>query len=158
MNGREKCELLNNIRKRIAEKNDIDFVIYDCTFEGDCTGTCPKCESEIKYLEDELIRKQESGEKININGIFSAEEYKPKCSDMAGEEVHMDCSEIVEGDLDSPQLPLEEVVDINTKGMLEPPYPDIRPVTLGNLDIYRPKRSSEKISEHREHTFKKILR
>ena len=140
MNGREKCELLNNIRKRIAEENDIDFVVYDCTFEGDCTGTCPKCESEIKYLEDELIRKQESGEKININGIFSAEEYKPRCGDMSGEEIPMeDCSEIDSGDF-SPQLPPEQVVDINTKGMLERPYPRIERPVLGNLDPHRPKR------------------
>ena len=70
MDGREKCELLNSIRQKIAEKNDIEFVVYDCTFEGECTGTCPKCESEIKYLEKELEKKQARGEKINLIGIF----------------------------------------------------------------------------------------
>lgn len=70
MNSREKCELLNSIRQKIAEKNDIEFVVYDCTFEGECIGTCPKCESEIKYLEKELEKKQDNGEKINLIGIF----------------------------------------------------------------------------------------
>lgn len=70
MDGREKCELLNNIRQKIAEKNDIEFTIYDCTFEGECSGTCPKCESEIRYLEKELEKKQARGEEINIIGIF----------------------------------------------------------------------------------------
>ena len=38
MNGRQKCEMINQIRKKVADNNDIDFVIYDCAFEGDCTG------------------------------------------------------------------------------------------------------------------------
>ena len=70
MDGREKCELLNNIRQKIAEKNNIEFTVYECTFEGECSGTCPKCESEIRYLEKELEKKQSKGEKINIIGIF----------------------------------------------------------------------------------------
>lgn len=74
MNGRDKCELLNQIRQKIADENNIEFKIYECTFEGDCTGTCPKCESELKYLENELKKKQESGEKINIENIFTLDE------------------------------------------------------------------------------------
>lgn len=70
MDGREKCELLNDIRKILAEKNGIDFTVYECTFEGDCEGTCPKCESENNYLEKELAKKQENGEKIDLSGIF----------------------------------------------------------------------------------------
>ncbi len=70
MKGRDKCELLNEIRQKIADENNIEFTIYDCTFEGDCTGTCPKCESELKYLESELEKKQNAGEKINLKNIF----------------------------------------------------------------------------------------
>ena len=71
MNGRDKCELLNEIRQKIADENNIEFTIYDCTFEGDCTGTCPKCESELEYLERELEKKQNAGEKINLKNIFT---------------------------------------------------------------------------------------
>ena len=74
MKGRDKCELLNEVRQKIAEKNDIEFTVYECTFEGDCTGTCPKCESEVRYLEEELTKKQARGEKINLEGIFNIEE------------------------------------------------------------------------------------
>ena len=77
MNGRDKCELLNEVRQKIAEKNNIEFTVYECTFEGDCTGTCPKCESEVRYLEEELAKKQARGEKINLEGIFSLEETCP---------------------------------------------------------------------------------
>lgn len=77
MKGRDKCELLNEIRQKIADENDIEFTIYDCTFEGDCTGTCPKCESELEYLERELEKKQKAGEKINLKGIFTFKNDNP---------------------------------------------------------------------------------
>lgn len=51
-----------------------DFHIEKCTFEGECLGTCPKCEAELEYLENELIKKHESGEKINIKNIFTLKE------------------------------------------------------------------------------------
>lgn len=81
MKGRDKCELLNEIRQKIADENNIKFTIYECTFEGDCTGTCPKCESELKYLEAELAKKQARGEKIKLEGIFTLEpeEDEPRC-------------------------------------------------------------------------------
>ncbi len=77
MNGRDKCELLNEIRQKIALKNNIEFNIEECTYEGDCTGTCPKCESELEYLENELNKKQANGEKIELEGIFALKETEP---------------------------------------------------------------------------------
>ncbi len=82
MNGRDKCELLNQVRKKIAEKNNIEFDFEECTFEGDCSGTCPKCEAEIKYLERELKKKQWNGEKIILEGIFDIFE-EPECIDIS---------------------------------------------------------------------------
>ena len=77
MNGKDKCKLLNDVRHRIAEKNNIEFDFEDCDIEGDCSGTCPKCESEVEYLERELEKKQEKGEKIDLEGIFTLKERKP---------------------------------------------------------------------------------
>jgi len=71
MNGREKCMLINQIRKKVADNNNIDFVIYDCTFEGDCTGRCQKSDSELSYLENELEKRQNAGNKINLKEVFS---------------------------------------------------------------------------------------
>ncbi|WP_298535424.1 hypothetical protein [uncultured Methanobrevibacter sp.] len=85
MNGRDKCELLNEIRQKIALKNNIEFNIEECTFEGDCSGTCPKCESELEYLENELNKKQANGEKIELEGILPLEEMEPTeltCGDL----------------------------------------------------------------------------
>lgn len=69
MNGKEKCKLLREIRKEIAKANDIIYLTADCTYEGDCKGTCPKCDAEIKYLENELNEKTARGEKISLSGL-----------------------------------------------------------------------------------------
>lgn len=77
MNGRQKCEMINQIRKKVADNNGIDFVIYDCTFEGNCTGRCAKSDSELNYLEKELEKRQNEGLKLNIKGVFALD-IKPK--------------------------------------------------------------------------------
>lgn len=50
------------------------ILLEKAIFEGECLGTCPKCEAELEYLENELIKKHESGEKINIKNIFTLKE------------------------------------------------------------------------------------
>ena len=69
MKGKEKCKALKEIRRQIAEKNDINYVVSECTFQGECRGTCPKCESELKYLERELAIRQSLGKAVAIAGI-----------------------------------------------------------------------------------------
>ena len=61
MNGKSKCMILKEIRKKIAEENDIEYVTSECTHKGTCKGTCPKCESELRYLERQLARRQALG-------------------------------------------------------------------------------------------------
>ena len=72
MNGKNKCKILKEIRREIARNNDIDFVTSDCTFQGDCTGTCPKCEAELRYLEQELGKRQRTGKVVAVAGIAAA--------------------------------------------------------------------------------------
>ena len=52
--GKQTCKILKEIRRQIAVENDIEFVTSECTYKGDCQGTCPKCEAEVRYLEREL--------------------------------------------------------------------------------------------------------
>lgn len=69
MTGREKCEILRDMRRKIAEANGIVYLTSECTFQGDCLGFCPKCDAESKYLDSELNRIAKSGQKIRIAGI-----------------------------------------------------------------------------------------
>ena len=58
MTGKEKCKKLREIRKEIANQNNIDLQTEDCPHQGDCPGTCPKCEEEVRYLEQEIEKKK----------------------------------------------------------------------------------------------------
>ncbi len=69
MTGKEKCKLLKQIRKEIAESNGIVYLTSECTFDGECRGTCPKCDAEIHYLDEELQKKAARGEKVTLSGL-----------------------------------------------------------------------------------------
>ena len=70
--GKEICRQLKGIRRKIAEENDIKLEIPECTFEGECRGTCPRCEAEVKYLERELSRRIAAGKVAAVAGIAAA--------------------------------------------------------------------------------------
>lgn len=55
--GKRRCEILKGIRKTVAKANGIKYEPVECTHEGDCPGTCPQCEAEVRYLERELKKK-----------------------------------------------------------------------------------------------------
>ena len=67
--GKQTCKILKEIRKQIAAENDIELVISECTYQGDCLGTCPKCEAEVRYLERELEKRQRMGKAAVIAGM-----------------------------------------------------------------------------------------
>ena len=67
--GKRTCKILKEIRKQIAAENDIELVISECTYQGDCLGTCPKCEAEVRYLERELEKRQRLGKAVMISGM-----------------------------------------------------------------------------------------
>lgn len=69
MKGKEKCRILKDIRRRIAEENGIEYVTSECKHKGECRGTCPKCEQEVRDLERELEKKKSLGKSIAIAGI-----------------------------------------------------------------------------------------
>jgi len=67
--GKQTCKILKEIRRQIAEANDIEFVTSECRYQGDCLGTCPKCEAEVRYLEQQLRSRQLAGKLVNLAGI-----------------------------------------------------------------------------------------
>ena len=67
--GKQTCKILKEIRKQIAAENDIELVVSECTYQGDCLGTCPKCESEVRYLERELEKRQRLGKAAVFAGM-----------------------------------------------------------------------------------------
>lgn len=69
MKGKDKCEFLKGIRKRMAEANSIPYEPRECTFEGECTGTCPFCEKEAAELMTALKKKKAEGAEIKTDDV-----------------------------------------------------------------------------------------
>ena len=71
--GKSTCKVLKEVRRKIADANDIPLQERECTHTGDCAGTCPYCESEVRYLERELSKRKSLGKAVAVAGIaFSA--------------------------------------------------------------------------------------
>lgn len=72
MSGKSKCKILKQIRQQIAAENDIEFITSECKFQGECSGTCPKCEAEVRYLEQQLQKRRQAGKAVAVAGIAAA--------------------------------------------------------------------------------------
>ena len=68
-NGKNICKELKAVRRRIAEENNIPLEIKECTYEGPCRGTCPRCEAEVRYLENALAGKLRLGKVATVAGL-----------------------------------------------------------------------------------------
>ena len=119
--GKQTCKILKDIRRQIAKANDIEFVTSECRYKGDCLGTCPKCEAEVQYLEQQLRKRQLMGKAIAVAGISAGMIAFSGCGNsdkpqsgfedgtLLGEPTEVledDFEWVVEG-----ELPAEEVVD-----------------------------------------------
>lgn len=102
MKGKEKCKALKEIRRQIAEQNDIPYAVSRCSHQGDCKGTCPKCEAELRYLERELAVRKNLGKAVAVAGISVG-----ACSSLAA------CS------------PIEAVQNINMPFSMELPVSEV---------------------------------
>ena len=60
---------LKSIRKQIADANEIPYEPRVCTHKGDCMGTCPACESEMRYIENQLNIRKMAGKAVKIVGL-----------------------------------------------------------------------------------------
>ena len=67
--GKSTCKLLKDIRQQIADANGISYQPKECHHKGDCAGTCPACEEEIRYLERELRARKGNGFGMKVAGI-----------------------------------------------------------------------------------------
>ena len=68
-NGKSICQALKQIRKQIADANGIIYNPKPCTFEGECAGTCPGCEAEVRYIENSLNALRTAGKAVKVAGL-----------------------------------------------------------------------------------------
>ncbi len=68
--GKKVCTSLKLVRKQIADANGIPYEITPCPHDGSqCPGTCPKCESEVRYIERELTLRRAAGKAVSLVGL-----------------------------------------------------------------------------------------
>ena len=98
--GKQTCKILKDIRRQIAEANDIEYITSECQYKGDCTGTCPKCESEVRYLEHQLERRRIAGKAITLLGLSAGIITMNACANSPGQsakntsEIKLECQSV----------------------------------------------------------------
>ena len=133
--GKQTCKILKEIRRQIAEANGIEFATSECRYKGDCLGTCPKCEAEVRYLEQQLRTRTLAGKAVAIAGISAGMILMSGCSgtssssqsndDMLGEFIESpEMIEEVEETVEKRELPeIEDTVVIKKVEIDNTAYP-----------------------------------
>lgn len=67
--GKKVCASLKQVRKQIADANGIPYEVTECQHQGNCKGTCPKCETELRYIENQLSLRRAAGMAVSIVGL-----------------------------------------------------------------------------------------
>ena len=126
--GKQTCKILKEIRKQIAAENDNEFVTSECTHKGDCRGTCPKCEAEVRYLERELEKRQRMGKAavfagMSLGTLFAATSCNhPVPEPLAGEVMHTpDSTEMPNDSISNDTIPSDAYL---LEGDVLAPEPD----------------------------------
>lgn len=55
--GKEKCEILKAIRAYVADRYGVEYSPSECHHQGECRGTCSKCDAELAELQEQLEAK-----------------------------------------------------------------------------------------------------
>ena len=83
MLGKEKCQILKEIRQRIADANHIPYKVTPCNHKGNCSGTCPRCESEVRYLEGQLQKRASMGKRVTVAALCAGMAFTAAGCDLA---------------------------------------------------------------------------
>ena len=67
--GKKICNTLKEVRLQVAKANGIEYAPTECHHKGDCAGTCPKCEAEVRWLEQQLRLRRQLGMAVAVVGV-----------------------------------------------------------------------------------------
>jgi hypothetical protein len=126
--GKDKCDFLRNIRRQVAAQYGLRYEPRECLHEGDCPGTCPVCDAELRDLQRQLTER--GIENIDVfERVESEERNEPQQPTRLGgvpaydpeEDIH-----ILEGDVTPPEDRLEGETQLppELEGMPRPPEDD----------------------------------
>ena len=131
--GKRTCNVLKAVRLQIAKANEIKYEPRECQHEGPCAGTCPACEAEVKYLEQQLQIRRMLGRAVMLTGIAAGltsltacgQSKLPKGCENDSTETELAGDVAVEGYMEpEPEEEQEEIV----RGKIPAPVDTIRPI------------------------------
>ena len=105
--GKATCKTLKTIRKQIALANDIKYEPRECHYEGPCLGTCPACEAEVRYIEQQLSLRRQLGRAVSLIGISAG--LLSACT-QSSTKVITNKPELTEGDVECADTTVEHMV------------------------------------------------
>ena len=137
--GKRTCNVLKAVRLQIAKANEIKYEPHECHHEGPCAGTCPACEAEVKYLEQQLVMRRMLGKAVVLTGIAASMTSLTACGQ---NKLPNGC----ENDTTITVL-AGDVADVD--GLLEMPEPEVEEAVMGKMpapvDTIRPINNDEKV-------------
>ena len=118
--GRSICNVLKTIRTQIAKANEIKYEPRECHHTGECRGTCPACEAEVRYIERQLDIRRQLGKAVTIVGISAGLSALTGCGDKAKkvEEVERDSLTVGKVLVEPVERPSGEVEYQETDGIV----------------------------------------
>jgi TonB family protein len=132
--GKRTCSVLKDIRQQIADANGIKYAPRECHHEGPCAGTCPACEAEVRYLEEQLAVRRMLGKAVVLTGIAAGMSSLTACAQSKVPNGCENDSTIYDlaGDVVAPEPeriePEEEKIPM---GKMPAPVDTIRPIKRG---------------------------
>ena len=68
-NGKSICASLKQVRSAWPTPTVLYMPPKNATLRGDCNGTCPACEAEVRYLEHQLDLLRKAGKAVTVMGV-----------------------------------------------------------------------------------------
>jgi hypothetical protein len=127
--GKDKCDFLRNIRRQVAAQYGLRYEPRECHHEGDCPGTCPVCDAELRDLQRQL--NERGIENIDVFEKVESEDtelFEKSHVPLYGPGIPADPDDIriLEGDVTPPEDRLEGETQLppELQGMPRPPEDD----------------------------------
>lgn len=153
--GRNICDTLKAIRKQIADANGIDYSPEECNYKGECMGTCPKCEQDVRDLEYELHLRQMAGKAIKVAGIAAGLVAMTACSDGKVQRISSDATKSELNKVEEP-IPGDRQLEGDISFSDEAKYAEEENRKLGEIPSYpRMEITKERTSNDRKGTTSK---
>lgn len=124
--NKAKCKTLKAVRARLAKVLGVELHQRECTFEGKCSGTCPKCKQEEAILNKALLKKgaiavATTGVAMGLTGCSTQDFLETFKNENQREEVLAGLVESIEPDseTDKPETESPDVIELT--GEVAPP-------------------------------------